>query len=151
MKGIMFSQDLIPKVLDQTKTVTRRTGGLKKVNENPDDWYFIGSRPGDFVFGNSVTGQTLFLKCPYGSVGTQLYVKEIWKPDQTFKRGGIAHLGIHWDEAFIWKAGNPDQRGPWRSPRFMPEQASRCIIELTGVRAERLQDITNEDAKAEDT
>lgn len=43
-----------------------------------------------------------------------------------------------------------EERGfKWRSPRFMPEWASRTILEITGVRVERVNEITNEDAIAE--
>lgn len=37
----------------------------------------------------------------------------------------------------------------WRSSRFMPKRESRFVLEITNVRVQRLQDITDEDAKAE--
>lgn len=37
----------------------------------------------------------------------------------------------------------------WRSPLFMPRWASRLLLEITDVRVQRAQDISDEDAKAE--
>lgn len=46
-----------------------------------------------------------------------------------------------------WKEGDSPCR--WRSPLFMPKWAARIWLEITGVKVQRLQEITEEDAKAE--
>jgi hypothetical protein len=87
--------------------------------------------------------------CPYGVAGDRLWVREAWKPDNKFKGGGIPRLGITFGEGVQWRAANPDQTGPWKPSIHMPRWASRITLEITKVRVERLQDISEEDAKAE--
>ena len=41
MRGITFQADLIPKILDRSKTATRRTSGLEFVNQDPDAFEFV--------------------------------------------------------------------------------------------------------------
>ncbi len=73
---------------------------------------------------------------PRYQVGEVVYIKE---------------AGV-WDERvrlFAYKANMPDLTAKWQSPRFMPAWAARYFIQITDVRAERLQEITEEDAIAE--
>jgi len=99
----------------------------------------------------------ILVKCPYGSPGDRLWVKETWgidpndygysedqrklfvdyratdeilQPDGSYIVGGKCHWG-------------------WNSPIYMPRWASRIDLEITGLRAERVQDITIDDLYAE--
>jgi len=96
-------------------------------------------------------------------VGDRLYVRETWcvapalnkiKPsklgkDTTELPGGAQHATslcfkqeyMEWDP---WPG-----KTKWRPAMYMPRWASRIFLEVTEVRAERVQDITEEDAKAE--
>jgi len=81
------------------------------------------------------------IRCPYGQPGDHLWVKE---------RAAFYWGGWH------YFADGPSELGPDVSPLtfsrpsiHMPRSACRIVLEITGVRVERLQDITEEDATAE--
>lgn len=85
--------------------------------------------------------------CPFGTVGDRLWVRETWGLFDTQPKDGPK------DAHVFYRATDGDRRDLrfqlWRPSIFMPRWASRITLELTNVRAERLQDITNEDAIAE--
>ena len=98
----------------------------------------------------SITTNRIFRKgdqrihSPFGTIGDRLWLKETWC---------WSEYAEHHEEV-LWRADrdySKDERSgyPWRSPILMPRWASRIDLEITGVRVERAQDITEEDAKAE--
>jgi len=82
-----------------------------------------------------------WIRCPYGKVGNHLWVRETWArhPDC----GGILYRATDpgWD-------GN-DYGIEWKPSIHMPRWASRLKLEITGVRVERVQEITEADCCAE--
>lgn len=140
---------------------------------NPRTGYASFCR-GDIVDGViEITDQSIL--CPYGQVGDRLYVKEThyrygrWikngftktgKQKWTFKGAPelITLSTIRGKESLRYINNPPDNVKPnsyrkeaWykRASIFMPRWASRITLEITGVRVERLQEITDEDAVAE--
>jgi hypothetical protein len=138
-RPILFSGPMVRALLDGTKTQTRRivefdhspTGNPTLMdNEEPVYWAW--------GFDHYV--------CPYGVPGDRLWVRETWNRTNPggaeglyyFKADGCGPHGLnfHGDEL-------------WRPSIFMPRAACRLFLEITEVRVERLQDISEKDAKAE--
>jgi hypothetical protein len=95
------------------------------------------------------------MRCPYGKPGDRLWVKE------TF---AALDLGVKGKACIAYRATCPGDafdfvRGPseverikvhrWKSPLFMARDFSRLLLEVTEVRVQRLQEISDEDAAAE--
>lgn len=80
---------------------------------------------------------TIYRIYPKWDIGDRLWVKE------TFL--------IATDNSIIYRADNNMERheGIWRPSIFMPRWASRITLEITDIRVQRIQDITEEDAIAE--
>jgi hypothetical protein len=101
--------------------------------------------------------------CPYGRVGDRLWVRETWRPQPATDRGYTPDSGDVWvtyaadgcerlfGDAVIgdaWTMPMAAARGNV-PPIHMPRWASRLTLEITSVRVERLQSISEEDARAE--
>jgi hypothetical protein len=101
------------------------------------------------------TGEKWF-SCPYGGVGDRLWVRETFTivPVTAYRAStGIQQIinPTDPDEAAIYRA-EWDRSGPgvgWKPSIHMPRWASRITLEIVNVRVECLQDISEEDAKAE--
>lgn len=100
-------------------------------------WYAAGYWPGQ----SGDIGE-----CPYGVVGDLLWVRETW-----LSRGDGAAFIYRADHSAVDAAGLAGMysvRG-WRPPWFMPKHAARLWLRVTGVRVQRLQAITADDAMRE--
>jgi len=150
--GIIMSGNHPRLILDGTKTMTRRTYGLKEINEHPNLAQFKGITVlGEYAFEIDLQDGTTtmkYIKCPYGQVGDRLYCKETWAVDKLWdneKPSEVNHL------ASVWYA--TDYMGDWvgktRPSIFMPRWASRITLEITELRAERLQEIIPSDVTRE--
>ncbi len=111
--------------------------------------FWLGVKPGEFEWVS-----------PWGAAGDEMWVREAWKVTD--------HGNSHFFELFYRADGKikiiyedhpgydtaariyqPEYKSRWRPPMFMFRWASRITLPLVGVRVERLQDITEDDAEAE--
>jgi hypothetical protein len=154
-RPIIFSTDMVKAILEGRKTQTRRVTGLWQINLWPDDWQWAkdtnrkiltAQRTGERIAINDTEiGRPWSLMCPYGQVGDKLWVREtFWVDDEL-----PADLPV-----YIHYRADPhleviEKSIKWRPSIHMPRWASRITLEITGIRVERLQEITEEDARAE--
>lgn len=130
-RPILFSGEMVRAILAGAKTQTRRI-----VKGDADEWLGANMSP-SFVAAPS-NGL-----CPYGYVGDRLWVKETFSARGVFEQSGrIAYRAS-------CENGREPHGLPWTPSIFMKRAASRITLELTAVRVERLNDITEMDAEAE--
>lgn len=172
-RPILFSAPMVRAILAGTKTQTRRVAKLP-IDDALDDGERIDlawlngdghAGPGWYVAEAEYPEEgSHFVRCPYGVPGDRLWVRETWARGDAYcdpeaesvlysADGQLVVLGV---------GGTPDRRlgawivhednrcsVRWRPSIHMPRWASRITLEVTGVRVERLQDISEEDARAE--
>jgi hypothetical protein len=145
-KPILFSTPMVQAILEGRKTMTRRIiksnheSGLFAVGRRKSDGQItkITSLDWDECSGD-VTND---IQCRYGKVGDVLWVRETWNcisylnPDNT-------------EYKYFYKADNGNDFSKWKPSIFMPKATCRIFLEITNVKVERLQEISDEDAKSE--
>ena len=140
VKPILFNTDMVRAILDGRKTVTRQAvkpqpQGYFEVNDNPLSIY-------DMSFGNGR------IYPPYQQDDI-MYVKETWhKYKKRIGKGKSCYMAEFYGyKASIANSEDSDEK--WRPSIHMPKEAVRIWLKVIGVRVERLQDITEKQAKAE--
>ncbi len=93
-------------------------------------------------------GDRDFVQCPFGTVGDRLWVREAWQAVDADCRVVSGRLEQNQYPNAFYKADGPNPC-KWRPSIHMPRWASRITLEITGVRVERLNDISEADAIAE--
>lgn len=150
-RGILFSAPMVRALLSGQKAQTRRL-----VKPQPTPW---DANPAFLTWrgGEPATESMLVARCPYGVVGDRLWVRETWC---SAWRTEDATSGTIFAADGVYVPGFDHPRGPHfnesnRPPlRFkpsihLPRAASRITLEITSVRVERLQDISEYDSLAE--
>ena len=149
-RPILFSGPMVRAILDGRKTVTRRIvrGVVESGGAYSTEAWERGEMP----------------RCPFGSSGDRLWVRETWMPRaapcglESFSNGVIyaatpnagGGYAVHARESHADQIARLSKPGfTWRPSIHMPRWASRLTLEVVGVRVERLQEIDEADILAE--
>jgi len=155
MKGILFKPNMIKAIVEGRKTQTWRVikpqPPARFVNRVPD------MRRGVLVFADSATDT--WEAHPRYDIGEIVYIKEAWsisyftaiyeeehQVQVSYKDGKEVYFTVDYE---TWEKYATQKYCSLQSPMFLPECFARYFIQITDVRAERLQEITEEDAGAE--
>lgn len=160
-RGMIFNGEMVRAILDGRKTQTRRPIKWKQtrfteIGEREDGTKWPWSEDAEHACD-------FWHPCPFGAVGDRIWVRE------TFQ-GPLVHEELFEEySAYPEKFETPEYceyaadggvrpeycdlddnlRHGWRPSIHMPRWASRILLEITNVRVERLNAISEEDAEAE--
>lgn len=156
-RPILFKPDMVNAILEGRKAQTRRVMKIQPPTEAHQILTVVSStdrkKEGKSHWGVMDETKTRILKsdpryfsCPYGAPGDLLWVRETFRSSRVDDLPGDA----------VYQADHPGLKSPpgsygrpWKPSIHMPRWASRLTLEITDVRVERLQDISEEDARAE--
>lgn len=154
-RPLLFSPPMAVAVDERRKTQTRRiikgigfVGG-RGTQDDPESWGFE-DKYGDFytlaVHANS--SRDFKIQCPYGKIGDHLWVRENWCT--LYEYNNLPPRDIPKTAPIEYESTDkPMLYGKTRPNIFMCRWMSRFLLEITDIRVQRVQDISNEDAKAE--
>lgn len=168
-RGMIFNAEMVRAILYGRKTQTRRPVKFPVLDKN------LGCE----LAGNELAGELSagnYLNSAFGKPGDRVWVRETWgvvsheldedgriqpwtpnRPataihEMPFGNGYYSGHAIYAaDGDFTWgdDDGYEDGRSCWKPSMHMPKAASRILLEITDVRVERLNAISEEDARAE--
>jgi hypothetical protein len=148
-RPILFSAPMVRAILEGRKTQTRRM-----VKPQPNAVHAIHNDA-------SIETNLIFrrgdqrIHCPYGKPGDRLWVRETWAltgglADAKVSEFNIPEVSLKDNLIYFADAETYDVvTQSWRASIHIPRWASRILLEITSVRVEHLQDISQDDAKAE--
>lgn len=155
-RPIPFSAPMIQALLGERKDQTRRilypqpfidkNGNFCAPDRKGKIWIW-----GQNAYGKPHVGNYTRDKVRY-NVGDRLWVREAWRTEARFDDRppiDIPFWALVSYEADYDYEPNDGCRGRYRHARFMPRWASRLTLIVTDVRVERVQDISEDDARAE--
>lgn len=165
-RPVLFSAPMVRAILTGTKTQTRR---IAKPVRHPD----LGNLydPGALVLEHEPQ-HVIDRACPFGQPGDRLYVRETYRFTSDFDADSPARVAERcldagyrtpwaplqyevdgakreWRHVGTPPHDEPPKPGKLRPSIHMPRWASRILLEITAVRVERLQSISEADARAE--
>ena len=153
-RPILFSAPMVRAILDGSKTQTRRVVKPQPSRELMTEYECIRQSRLSARTDAEILSDCLL--CPYGIPGDRLWCRETFAivPRTAYARSEGVQQMLRPDDdhdAAIYRAGWDRSNGGfrWRPSIHMPRWASRILLEIVSVRVERLQDISEDDARAE--
>lgn len=145
---MIFNGAMVRAILDGRKTQTRRLLKWKQtrfteIGEREDGSRWPWSEDAEHACD-------FWHPCPFGTVGDRIWVRETWAeagagaPDLKLYRADYPeHVPTHYENV------PPADEIRWTPSIHMPRWASRILLEITGVRIERLASVSDDDAGKE--
>lgn len=160
-RGMIFNAEMVRAILDGRKTQTRRVlGTYQDAVKFCPEWDVNGKQIFIVLGEKDHTGMNpviTAIPCPFGQPGDRIWVRETFRVHS--RATDVATLVYRasvrnsWTEqthrvpvAVCNKPATPEK---WTPSIHMPRWASRITLEITDVRVERLNSITESDAEAE--
>lgn len=156
-RPILFSAPMVRAILAGSKTQTRRIvkpqppSSTVSVNlyHHPDPRPHFWAADGGALLDWAQP-------CPYGAPGERLWVRETWQhanhPFGPYQDGAPVFYRADYHDDPHGPDGELSPQGKyreWRPSIHMPRTACRLELEITDVRVERLNEISEADARAE--
>lgn len=168
---------MVRAILEGRKTQTRRVVKpqpfTKTLDHSTGYWNTVWELPDGSSY--EIDNDAMLDRCPYGVPGDRLWVRETFVIEHSFddntppfsdgrplKTWDDDEFGSGWQQAHYaatdalpdLSCAHASHEGepcphPWKPSIHMPRWASRITLEITGVRVERVQEITPEAAKCE--
>lgn len=155
-RGMIFNSEMVRAILDGRKTQTRR----------PIKFPFKDRNLGCELSGNELAGELSagnYLNSPFGKPGDRIWVRETFqgplfdfdqmdaycKDSTPFEKSQFCVYKADGKPAPEFFDADDNLHYCWRTSIHMPRWASRITLEITDARVERLNAISEEDARAE--
>lgn len=151
-RPILFTGPMVRAILDGRKTQTRRALRHQPLDilpmpnskaPNQESWVTLETR--------DPKPHGTVIRCRYGVPGDRLWVRETWA--QGIRHKVIYKADFYTEDGFGSEIVDLEtgETAPlvWKPSIHMPRSASRLTLEITGVRVERIQEITKDEAKLE--
>jgi hypothetical protein len=143
-RPILFSAPMVRAILDGSKTQTRRVAKHPLAQAAVRINSYKGQTEFDCILADDTGG---IIQCPYGIPGDRLWVRETWAVQHEYDAAAPSEIGA---SARWHYAATEDLGGLRKRPSiFLPRRGCRILLEITDVRVQRLQEISEGDARAE--
>lgn len=147
-RPILFNTEMVQAILEGRKTQTRRLIKPQPIEEQ-GGFRYEKSKVHFYCNNAAIVSRQHLDFSPFGQVGDRLWIRETWcclhgYGDTPNKEDFVRYKA----DSGAGEQVITDVKG-WRPSIHMPRVYSRILLEITGIRVERIQDITPHDKQAE--